>query len=156
MKIYNSIVSLIAVALALPVLAEDELSEADPGIEIVRDATAVNDLLTRPADDRDFVDTALVLTDQGGRPSVAYCAAFDHRGNAIGRVFTAIPGNGLSVLLASDMAMGQDFVGKIKCRTRGNVVGTAFIVGPGLTDTRVGNGHDRLGSRIVVQAAVSR
>lgn len=147
---------MLGAALILPVFAEDEVTEVDPGVEIVRDATAISDLITRPADDPDFIDTALVLTDLGGRASVAYCAAFDQQGNAIGRVFTSIPGNGASVLLASDMAMGQDFVGKIKCRARGNVVGTAFIVGPGLTDTKVRSRHDRLGSRILVQAAVSR
>lgn len=135
-----------------------EPSERDPGVEIIRSADELPDVLRRHPEDRDFINTALVLTDAGGRPSVAYCVAYNQRGEAVGRGFTKVPGNGVSLVFASDLSNGLDFIGKIRCKSRGLVSGTAFIVGAEFSDTRVHNLPlpERSGSLVTVPVAVTR
>ena len=134
----------------------ETIDEKNPGVEITRNALELNDMISVRPVDRDFINTALVLTDRGGRPSVTYCVAYNANGNAIGRGFTKTAGNGVSIVLASDLTNGRDFLGKIRCKSRDHVSGTAFIIGPDFTDTRVHNAHDRAGSLISVPVAVSR
>ncbi|MBT8148452.1 MAG: hypothetical protein HKO71_07475 [Pseudomonadales bacterium] len=136
--------------------ADAEPSEKNPGTEIVRPVEDLSAMIAAPRPDRDFINTAVVLTDAGGRPSVAYCVAYNQRGDAIGRGFSKIPGNGVRLVLASDLTYGRDFFGKIKCKSRDHVSGTAYIIGPDFSDTRVHNLRDRAGSVISVPVAISR
>lgn len=158
MKIKKLFALLCVLPLSSSLFAQIDALEADPGIEVSRDAVAVNDVLTRRPVDPDFINTAIVLTDSGARPSVTYCVAYNHQGQPIGRAHTKTPGNGVRVILASDLTHGLDFVGKVRCRSRDRVQGTAFIVGPGnnITDTAVKNLQDRAGSLISIPVAVSR
>ena len=128
----------------------------NPGVEVVRPVQDLSDMIATHPVDRDFINTALVLSDASGRASVAYCVAYNQRGQAIGRAFTKIPGNGVRLVLASDLSNGLDFFGKIKCKSRSRVGGTAYIIGPDFSDTRVHNLHDRAGSVISVPVAISR
>ena len=68
--------------------ATDAPDAANPGIEITRSASDLSDMVSIRPIDRDFINTALVLTDAGGRDSVAYFVAYNQRGNAVGRGYT--------------------------------------------------------------------
>ncbi|MBT8139985.1 MAG: hypothetical protein KJP25_09445 [Gammaproteobacteria bacterium] len=135
---------------------DSEPSEKNPGVEIVRPVEDLADIVRPHPVDRDFINTALVLTDAGGRGSVTYCVAYNQRGDAIGRGFSKVPGNGVRVVFASDLSNGVDFLGKIRCKSRDRVSGTAYIVGADFSDTRVHNLHDRAGSVISVPVVISR
>ena len=129
--------------------------EADSGIEIMRDAVDLQALLKRPVNQPpNILNTALVLTNQIGAPARVNCVAYDQRGQAIGRAWTRVPGNGTRVMLASDISYGANFVGNIDCHSAGEVVGAAFIVGAAFSDTLVTTQGYR-GSHIRVQAAVN-
>ena len=130
-----------------------DFEAGDEGFEIVRDATELSDVIRDR--DPDVINTALVLTNQGGPKSIAYCVAFNANGEKIGRAWVKIPANGLRIVLASDVTAGVDFVGSLRCVARGHLVGSAFIVGPGLTDATVHNAHHWGESRIRAQAVVS-
>jgi len=147
---------LAALILSLPpgVSSAQDADPVDRGFEITRDPTELPGLIR----DRqpDAIDTALVLTHQGGPRAVASCVAFDANGEQIGRAWVRVPSNGVRVLLASDVAAGGAFVGSLRCIARGHLVGSAFIIGPGLTGTTVHNALRDGQSRIRVQAVVAR
>ena len=131
--------------------------DADDGVEIMRNATDLNVLLRdRPEIEPDLLDTALVLTNQINKTAVATCVAFDAQGDALGRGWVKIPGRGVRILLASDLVNGFDFVGSIRCSARGEVFGSAFILGAGFSDTPVTNTYQWQQSRVHAQAVVSR
>ncbi len=130
-----------------------DFEAGDEGFEIVRDAAELPDIIRDR--DPDVINTALVLTSQGGPRSVAYCVAFNAAGEKIGRAWVKVPANGLRIVLASDVSAGVDFVGSLRCVSRGHLVGSAFIVGPGLTDATVHNAFHWGESRIRAQAVVS-
>ncbi|NNC54868.1 MAG: hypothetical protein HKO07_04005 [Pseudomonadales bacterium] len=136
--------------------ADNEPNEKNPGVEIVRPLEDLAAVVRPHPVDRDFINTALVLTDTGGRDSVTYCVAYNQRGNAIGRGYTKVPGNGVRLVFASDLSNGVDFLGKIRCKSRDRVSGTAYIIGAEFSDTRVNNLHDRAGSVISVPVVISR
>ncbi|NNL99121.1 MAG: hypothetical protein HKO62_00130 [Gammaproteobacteria bacterium] len=111
---------------------------ADPvaSVEVGRDADTLRDTL-RPRPDRDIVDTALVFTNVRGRNTIMNCTAFGPQGGTVGRFRVRVPGNGLRFVLASDISNGGDFVGSARCLSIGDVAGSAFLLGPQLTDMRV-------------------
>jgi hypothetical protein len=146
----SALAALLVMSLPFGVSAQDT---GNDGVEIVRDATELRDIIRDH--DPDVTNTALLLTNQGGPKSVARCVAFSANGEKIGRAWVRIPANGLRIVLASDVTAGVDFVGSIRCIARGDVVGTAFIVGPGLTDSSVHHSFSWGESRIRAQAVVS-
>lgn len=105
--------------------------------EIERDALDLQARLRERPTDRDSVDTALVFTNPGGDVAWVKCAGFDDRGRFVGAARTRVPIRGLRYLRASDVAGGRDFVGHVLCRSRGAVIGSAVLVGAGLTDLDV-------------------
>jgi hypothetical protein len=134
--------------------SQDASNEADQGVEITRDATELAGMLREQ--EADVVNTALVLTQQGGPATIARCVAFNANGEIVGRAWVKVPTNGVRVVLASDVTAGGDLVGSLRCHARGHLVGSAFVFGRGLTDAAV---HNRLydgESRIRAQAVVSR
>ncbi len=137
--------------LAAPFSASAQTS--DDGVEVMRDAAELRDIIRDH--DPDTINTALVLTNQGGPATIARCVAFNAHGEKIGRAWVRLPANGLRIMLASDVAGGLDFVGSIRCHARGDVVGSAFIVGPGLTDATVHHSFTWNESRIRAQVVVS-
>ena len=149
---FGTLAALLLALLPFGVPAQD-FESGDDGFEIVRDATELPDIIRDQ--DPDLINTALVLTNQGGPRAVAYCVAFNAAGEKIGRAWVKVPANGLRIVLASDVTAGIDFVGSLRCIARGHLVGSAFIVGPGLTDATVNNAFHWGESRIRAQAVVS-
>ena len=130
--------TLMAMALAAPVSAEETPTRDQPVLNEIEVTHSVNELeaVLRRHPDIDVTDTALVFNNALRRTTVVRCVAFGRNGRPLGRVRTKVPGNGLQFILASDLADGLDFIGSARCWARGRVVPSAFIVGPGmLTDT---------------------
>ena len=71
-----------------------------------------------------------------GWTALVRCVGFNHNGTPVGRIALKIPGNGLRFALASDLANGLDFIGSAACRSTAHVIPSAFVIGPGLTDTK--------------------
>lgn len=109
-------------------------AEAVPVEEVVveRDGDELHDRLALPPPDSDTFDSALVFTNRSGVRAVVICHGFNDAGAPVGRVRVDVPGNGLRFALASDLAHGTDFLGRVDCVT-GNlgVIGSAFLLGNG-------------------------
>ena len=123
-------------------------------IEIDRGEAELRDTL-RPHPDNDVIDTALVFTNGLETPTSVHCVAFSENGQALGRAWVRIPGRGLRFMRASDLANGRDFIGSAKCKARGKVIPTAFIVGLGLTDTKAKATIDWTGTQMIFPAVVT-
>jgi len=91
--------------------------------------------------DRDVLDTAVIFTNAGRAPGRANCVAFDDDGIPVGRFQVKLPGAGLRFVLASDIGNGRDFVGSVSCRTRGDVLGSAVLLGAQVTNLDVVHSH---------------
>lgn len=122
---------------ALPVFGLEMVSDGASAlteVEIERDYAELQPML-RPRPDIDTTDTALLFNNALRRTSVVYCVAYGANGQALGKVRVKVPGNGVRFILASDLSDGRDFVGSSRCRARGKIVPSAFIVGAGFSDT---------------------
>ena len=121
----------------------------DLGIEITRDAESLRDYINTHPVDVDRVNTALIFTNVSQRKLRVGCVAYNQHGRAIDRGWVAVAPNGMRFILASEVAGGRDFVGNVKCKSGGRVIGSAVLLAPGLTDLPVeqhqheGNSHLR-------------
>ncbi len=106
------------------------LGQTDIGsvADITRDGADLRDVVARPVDPTIY-DTALILTSRDGRDHVVVCAAYDDQGNFVGRGKVVVPAHGIRYALLSDLTAGQPFLGSVTCRTRGKMIGSAFLLG---------------------------
>lgn len=125
-------------------------------LEINRDVGELGDRIAEIRPDRDLFDTAIVLTSMGDRRQLVRCAAFDAGGDLVGRVRVKLPADGVRLVFASDIAGGTDYLGKVSCGSRGQVVGSAYLLGPQFSDLQVINEHDRFGSVVHVPVSLTR
>ncbi len=138
----------------LPLLASAQQLTGD-GIEITRNATDLTAVLRDHPTDPNVLDTALILTNQTGTAARARCIAYGHGGQTIGRAWLKLPANGMRIVLASDITQGGNFVGSIRCKARGHVVGSAFILGAVFSAAQVNNATAWNESRISAPVVVA-
>lgn len=116
----------------------------EPGdIEIEREAAMLFDEIRADPVDPSFIETALVFTNARRLPAKLRCAAFNQQGDGVGRVWVKLPPKGLRYVLASDFSDGKPFIGSARCIARGDVIGSAMLLGPNLTDVKVRQRFDR-------------
>lgn len=101
--------------------------------EIARDATDLRDVVRPVPVDRDRVDSVLVFHNSARATGAVHCVAWDANGRPVGRFRVKVPGRGLRYVLASDASDGRDFVGSVQCSSPHLVIGSAFLLAPGLT-----------------------
>ncbi len=143
-------------ALCSSVVVAQELADTVVEKEIDRDVSELDPRPVDPRPDQDVFNTAIVLTSYQGRDQVVRCVGFNARGNIVGKVRTKLPGDGVRLVFASDIADGEDYLGKVTCASRGDVVGSAYLVGPEFNDLAVINESERAGSFIRVPVVLSR
>jgi hypothetical protein len=114
-----------ALLLAPFAAAQEPLEE----VEVIRDAVELKEAMESTYD-RDFVDTALVFTNQRRWGARVHCVGYDGNGRPVGRVWLKVPPRGVRFAFASDVANDRDFIGSVRCRTRGRVLGSAFLLKP--------------------------
>ncbi|GEM_PF-1437307 len=115
---------------------------SDDGVEIERGLDDFRDITRNRSVDPDSVNTAMVFTNLGDRRAKTYCTAFNHEGAAIGRAWADLPPNGLRIILASDIAKGSDFIGKVHCHAVGRFAASEVVFGPGMTSAKARQSHD--------------
>ena len=135
--------------------AQLDSAETLPEYEIDRNVVEMNDRIDRP-EDYDIFDSAILFSSYDRDNRVVHCIAYDARGERIGRAKTTVPANGVKLMLASDVARQIDFLGKITCRSRGQIHGSAYLVGPVFSDLEVSTVSDRAGSTIRIPVALNR
>ena len=106
--------------------------------------------------DTDIFNTAIVFTSYQNSAQLVRCAAFDADGKLVGRTRTRVPADGARLIFSSDISNGTDFLGKISCASRGDLFGSAFLLGPVFNDLPVINDSDRVGSFLRVPISLSR
>lgn len=114
--------------------AADEDPSTVETAQLGRDASELRDHVAAKPVDRDFLDTAMIFSNGAQRAAGAYCNVHDRNGDRIGRFFVRVPGKGLRFVLASDASRGADFVGSVSCSTRGDLTGSALLLGAQVTD----------------------
>ncbi len=103
-------------------------------VEVSRDPDELPSEIARQPDDAVHADTALVFTNTSPHRAQVACVGFNKNGRPIGRTITRLPPRGLRYVLASDMSRGTDFIGHVRCKPRGRVVGSTVFIGRGITD----------------------
>ena len=88
--------------------------------------------IARPHPVPPTIESVLVFTNRGLAARRVHCAAWDKGGGLVGRTRTWVPAKGVRYILASDF--GRSFLGSVRCQTAGRVVGSAFLLAPGLTN----------------------
>jgi hypothetical protein len=92
------------------------------------------------------IDTALVFTNLGRTPAKVSMKAYRANGAPAGSADLEVPGNGVAYVLASDLDEPSPtdtthperrFIGKVEALGRGNLTGTAVLVGGPVTDLPV-------------------
>lgn len=131
----------------------DEL--IDEGFEITREASDIEAVIRDQRVNPDVLDTALILTNQSRQVVKARCIAYDHSGQAMGRAWVRLPANGMRIFLASDIVTARNFVGSVRCKTRGHVLGSAFILGSAFSSAQVKNTRSWDESRISAPVVVA-
>ena len=150
----SRLLALIAITTAFATLpisgnAASLAAAEDLGFEITRDATSLRDYVSMHPVDPDRVNTALIFTNVGVNKTRVGCIAYNQHGTPIDRGWVRVAPNGMRFVLASEIAGGRDFVGNVKCKSAGRVIGSAVLLAPGLTDLPVeqhqhaGNTHLR-------------
>jgi hypothetical protein len=153
-RLSSRLLALIAVTAAVMTLpatvhAASIAAAEDLGAEITRDAESLRDYVSTHPVDVDRVNTALIFTNVSQRKLRVGCVAYNQHGTPIDRGWIAVAPNGMRFVLASEVAGGRDFVGNVKCKSGGRVIGSAVLLAPGLTDLPVeqheheGNTHLR-------------
>jgi len=139
--------------------AQDRLNSLAAVTEVEVDRP-VSELDPRPIPpergDVDAFDTAIVLTSYQADVQAVKCAAFDADGSVVGRTLTRVPGDGIRLLFASDLANDADFIGKVTCASRGDLVASAYIVGAVFSDVDVINQTERSGTFIRIPLTFTR
>ncbi len=119
----------LAVAAVVVVSAHDARaqSEADE-MDVNREAIDI----ARPHPEPPAIESVLVFSNRGVHARRVSCIAYDKHGTYVGRVGTDLPAHGVRYILASDF--GRPFLGSASCWSRGRMVGSAFLLAPGLTN----------------------
>lgn len=126
-------------------------------VEVDREITELDPRPIPPeTEDTDAFNTAIVLTSYQTSDQEVRCAGFNNKGEVVGRSRTRLPGDGIKLIFASDLANGADFIGKVTCASRGEVAGSAFLVGSVFSDLKVFNQSERSGSFIRVPVSLTR
>lgn len=154
--LFSTLISVSATAAEETKLSDQiEMEEIDVNeIEINHSDAVLKDTL-RPHPDHDVVDTALVFNNALSAPTIVHCVAYSANGNPLGRGRVKIEGRGLKFMRASDLANGRDYIGSVRCKARGKVLPSAFIVGAVLTDTKAKAKFDWPGTRIIFPAVAT-
>ena len=108
--------------------------QSEDAVEIIRDEVDI----ARPHPVPPTIESVLVFTNRGSVPRRVHCRAWNKGGGVVGRVRTLVPPKGVRYLLASDF--GGSFLGSARCHTQGHVVGSSFLLAPGLTNLPTENG----------------
>jgi len=153
-KVFFSLI--ISAGLTSSVFAQSTADDNITEINIDRSEFELNDRVAQIPLAINAFNTAVLLTSYDERASTVHCSALNARGNVIGRVKTTVPSHGVKLLFASDLTQGVDFLGKISCKSRGQVIGSAYLLGPTFSDLQVNNSSDRAGSFIRIPVALSR
>jgi hypothetical protein len=93
------------------------------------------------------IDTILVVTNLTRDPAKVSLHATDDQGRPAGVLEREVPGNGLSLVLASEFraaAAQRRFIGQVEARARGRVTATALLVGGPLTDLPASSTYRRV------------
>ena len=151
-RVFSSVLAVFLIATFSQALSAEEVM--GDGIEITRDAEDLETLLRDRPEDPNVLDTALILTNQTGQAARARCVAYNHLGEPETRAWVRIAGNGMRVFLASDIVSGR-FVGSVRCKVRGRVVGSAFILGTVFSAAQVKNALAWDESRISMPVVVA-
>lgn len=120
----------LAVVAALILLAAGRSAVAQEGDVVSR----LDEAMRRP---HTVVDTALVFTNLGNAASRVRLVAYDDSGNQAGSTAVDVPGNGLTLVLASQIVRDGPpprFVGKVVARGSGRLAPSAVLFGGQLTD----------------------
>lgn len=136
--------------------AQDLNATEIPDLEVDRSLAELDRGLAERHPDSDIFNTAIVFTSYQNSVQLVRCAGFDANGNLVGRTRTRVPADGARLILSSDISNGTDYLGKISCASRGDVFGSAFLLGPEFNDLPVINDSDRAGSFIRVPVSLSR
>ncbi len=123
-------------ALAQDIGVTSTVQEFDGNADVLRDQI-------RPRPDQDVVNSALIFTNPTNRASAVKCVVRNHRGNVVGRGWTKIAPQGVSLLSAAALSGGLDFIGSARCKARGPMVGQVVAIGGGLTDLKVEQRYDK-------------
>lgn len=127
MKKLLFISALTVATLALGIPASRAFEETDP----------LPDRVADPGPEAPVLDTALVFTNVGSRPSHAEFAAFDDSGREVAAGEIDIPAGGLVYVLASRIAHAgevRSFVGHVRAKATGRVHGRTVVLGALGTD----------------------
>lgn len=115
--------TLLALALAAPVFAQDENLP-----DIGRDGIDLEGEMIRPTDLLRY-DTALVLTSRDASARRVVCTGHGENGQVVGRGAVLVPAHGIRHALASELGAGPPLLASVVCRSPGRVSGTAFLLG---------------------------
>jgi len=153
-NVFSSVLAIFLMALVPQFGVAEEAFAMDDGIEITRDATDLETLLRDRRVDPNVLDTALILTNKTAQAARARCVAYNHLGEATARAWVRLAGNGMRIFLASDIVNGR-FVGSVRCKVRGRVAGSAFILGTVFSSAQVQNANAWNESRISMPVVVA-
>jgi len=115
---------------------KEELATVEALEEVVveRDADTLADLVRRAPDEPDVVDTAMVFTNDAAGDREVRCVVWSKGGEPVARFRVKVPRKGLRYALLSDVLGDRDLVGSTRCRHRGRVTGSAFLIGVAFSD----------------------
>lgn len=77
------------------------------------------------------MNSALVFTGKGGAWTYVKCVGLNAGGHVVGKAWTRVRPNGVSILFASDLTNGADIIGSARCASRTRVTGSGFLLVPG-------------------------
>ncbi len=109
------------------------------------DARPLPERIAEPSPQGPNTDTALLFTNLGMQPASVKLQAWNADGEQLATGEFSVPANGLVYILASRLAQeaGVDrFVGHVKAKASGYVVGSTVVIGSRLTDIDTINSHN--------------
>lgn len=109
------------------------------------DARPLPERIAEPSPQGPATDTALVFTNLATLPASVKLQAWNSAGEELAGGQFEVPANGLVYILASRLAAeaGVDgFVGHVKAKAAGYVVGSTVVIGSRLTDIDTINSHN--------------
>lgn len=126
----KQLAALLLGALAAPAFAAEAI-DASAEVLVERDGVELRERLAMPPD-VDVFDSAIVFSNTSNVRAAVACRGFDHDGAGVGRIRVVVPPNGLRFALTSDLADGDDFLGRVVCTTANlGVIGSAYLLGGG-------------------------
>jgi len=121
----------------------------------VEAADTLPDRIIEPEPEGPVLDTALVFTNIGASVAEAKFEAYDDAGDVVSSGNIEIPARGLVYVLASRLANAaglEGFVGHVRAKATGHVIGSTVVLGGVLTDIDTLN-HTRRVRRTAVTDA---